>query len=43
VLQRVRVKAEKAAKAAARIVKKWAAEAAKQAAEAVAAPILDRE
>jgi len=42
VLQRVRAKAEKAARAAARAVKKRAAEDAKRAAEAAAGPILDR-
>ena len=43
VLQRVRAEAEKAARATARTVKKQAAEDAKRAAEAAAAPILDRE
>ena len=41
-MQRVRAEAEKTARAAARAVKKRAAEDAKQAAEAAAAPILDR-
>ena len=43
VLQRVCAEAEKAARAAVCAVKKWAAEDAKQAAEAAAAPILDKE
>ena len=43
VSQRVRAKAEKAARAATRIVKKRAAKDAKRATKAVAAPILDRE
>ena len=42
-MQRARAEAEKAARAAARVVKKRAAKDAKRAAEAAAALILDRE